>query len=373
MAVHIAPEKKYDLSVIIPTYNENDNIEKILRAVERVFNYFNLNGEILVVDDNSPDETPKYAQKVADVYEDIRIIVRLNDKGLSQSVVEGFRQAKSDILVVMDADFSHPPMCVHSLYNEIKNNHADIAIGSRYQPGGIIKGWGWQRSLISGGATAIARILFPDIKDPVSGFFAVRADILNGADLRPSGYKILTEILGKCTYDRVVELPYKFINRKSGESKLGLKQILEYVIQIADIIAHAATNHNTKVWEEVVTATRFALVGTSGIFVNLMVLYSLVEWGAINSLFASFVAIEVAIISNFLLNDKWTFVDSRKLSRWKRFYSFHAVSFGGLLINFAIFAILIAIGAWYIFAQLIGIFIAFAWNFVVNRRRTWAP
>ncbi len=366
----MSDEEKYDLSVIIPTYNEAENIGEILRAIQRNLNYYDIKWEIIVVDDNSPDGTMDIVQSFG--HENIRVLVRTTDRGLSQSVVHGFKHAKSDICVVMDADFSHPPQKIYKLYKEIKENGADISLGCRYMPGGEIKGWGLDRTLISGGATALARILFPCIRDPGSGFFAIRKSILEGADLRPTGYKMLIEILGKCKYDKVVEIPFKFINRRRGSSKLGKQQIFEFIVQMVDIIVHASTKRDTKVWKEFESAIKFAAVGTSGIFVNLMMLYLIVEVLSVNYLIAGVIATECAIISNFSLNDKWTFSNSHNIPRRKRFLSFQIVSIGGLLINFVIYAALTALGLWYMFAQLIGIFIAFAWNFVINRRKTWS-
>lgn len=368
--IYMEIDKKYDLSVIIPTYNEAENIGELLRTIQRNLNYYDISWEILVVDDNSPDGTKDIVQSFE--AENIRILVRLNDKGLSQSVVHGFKNANSDICVVMDADFSHPPQQIYKLYKEIKENNADISIGCRYMPGGNIKGWGLDRTIISWGATALARILFPCIRDPGSGFFAIRKQILDGADLRPSGYKILIEILGKCKYEKVIEIPFKFINRKSGSSKLGKQQISEFIVQMIDIVVHASTTRDTKVWREFESAIKFAIVGVSGIFVNLMMLYLIVEILSINYLIAGVIATECAILSNFSLNDKWTFLNSHHMPRKNRFLTFQAVSIGGLLINFVIYAILTALGMWYMIAQLIGIFIAFAWNFVINRRKTWS-
>jgi dolichol-phosphate mannosyltransferase len=363
-------ESKYDLTVIIPTYNERDNIVDLIRAINNQFEYHNVNGEILVIDDNSPDGTANMVNVLAETRPNVRCIVRKTDKGLSQSVVDGFKNAQSDIFVVIDADFSHPVACTIALYKNIKKG-ADIAIGSRYMKGGDIQKWGATRHAISSGATHIARILFPDVTDPVSGLFAVRKSVVENANLRPSGYKILTEILGKGTYQTVIEVPYKFVNRKRGASKLGFRQIYEYAVQILEIVVHALIAQNNQVWHEIIRITRFMVVGLSGIFVNLLVLYSLVEGTGMNYIIAGFFAIEASIISNFYFNDRWTFSDLRNSKLITRIYRFHAVSFVGMLINVAVLAILTYFGIWYMLSQVIGIFVAFSWNFIGNRRKTW--
>lgn len=363
-------ESKYDLTVVIPTYNERSNIVDLIRAINNQLDYYNIRGEILVVDDNSPDGTAGMVQILAQNNPNVNCIIRKTDKGLSQSVVEGFKNAQSDIFVVIDADFSHPVACIIALYKKIKSG-ADIAIGSRYMEGGEIQKWGAIRHVISHGATALARTLFPDITDPVSGLFAVRKSVVENAQLRPSGYKILTEILGKGTYCSVTEVPYKFVNRKRGASKLGFKQIYEYAVQLMEIVVHALIVQNNQVWQEIIRVTRFMVVGLSGIFVNLLILYSLVEGTGMNYVLAGFFAIEASIVSNFYFNDRWTFADLRNTKLITRIYRFHAVSFIGMLINIAVLAVLTYFGLWYMFSQIIGIFVAFAWNFIGNRRKTW--
>ena len=188
--------KRYDLSVIIPTFNEEENIAAIIGAVNDVCSKSGIRAEILVVDDNSNDRTIPIVQEITRRCENVRLIVRMNDHGLSQSVVDGFRAARSDILLVIDADFSHPPELIPRFYEAIRGG-VDIAIGSRYTKGGDIEEWPLKRRIISLGATAFGRILFPEITDPVSGFFAVRREVVDGAPLAPRGYKILMEVLGK--------------------------------------------------------------------------------------------------------------------------------------------------------------------------------
>lgn len=354
-----------DLSIIIPTFNERENIRDLITSIRRTLDFHCISGEILVVDDNSPDGTAEAAR-----YCGANVLVRTTDKGLSQSVVDGFAHASSDILLVMDADGSHPTKCIYKLYVEILNG-ADVSIASRYVHGGSIKHWPFVRRVTSRGATVLARILFPDITDPVSGFFALRKDILTDVQLRPSGYKILTEILGKCNYKEIREISYTFTNRSKGDSKMGLQQIFEYVVQLFDIFAYALTHRGGKVWNEIVRATRFAVVGISGIFVNLLALYILVEGFNIHVIISGFIAVELSILSNFLFNDRWTFVDKHDKKIVTRLYSFHAVSFIGMLIQIAVLGILTQVGVWYMLASLIGIFVAFAWNFIANRQKTW--
>ena len=365
----------YDLTVIIPTFKEEANIRNIITDVDGVFKRNNLNGEILVVDDNSPDGTISIVDEIKNTNPNVNIIVRLADHGLSQSVAEGFVQASSDILVVIDADLSHPPALIPTMYHEIMGGY-DIVIGSRYMDGGGIKKWPLKRRAISLGATFLGRLLFPDVSDPVSGFFAVRKSVVADAQLKPRGYKILLEVLGKGTWEKDKEIPFEFVDREIGSSKLKLKTIVEYAQQVIDITFFSFLHHESAAWREWRRVLKFGLVGILGIVVNQGILIFLKEFAGFPLPVASLFAIEIAILNNFLWNDLWTFKSGgqqQKISnRWHRLISFQIVSAGGAVINFAILNILAyMMGIDYRIANIIGILVGFAWNFFVNRRMTW--
>jgi len=360
--------------VIIPTFNEEENIAAIIEAVNGVFLQSGIRGEVLVVDDSSKDRTIEIVQEIADKNSNVRLIVRKKEHGLSQSVVEGFGAARSGILQVIDADFSHPPELIPRFYEAIRGG-ADIAVGSRYMKGGNIEDWPLKRRVISLGATAFGRILFPEITDPVSGFFAVRREVVSGAPLTPRGYKILMEVLGKGRWRSVVEIPFVFKDREEGESKLRPDTILDYLRQCADIIRFSATRRAGPVYGEWVRIVRFGLVGLSGILVNMGLLYALTEIAGLYYLVSAAIAIEVSVVNNFIWNDVWTFKSARDLRfgwRVQRFASFQAVSMGGLVINMAVLYFLADLaGVYYLVANLAGILVAFAWNYAVNRHFTW--
>jgi dolichol-phosphate mannosyltransferase len=364
----------YDLTVIIPTFNEEANIRNIVMAVDAVFREHSLQGQILVVDDSSSDATIGIVHELMRTKENVEILIREQDHGLSQSVADGFRHAKSDVFVVIDADFSHPPVLIPRMYEEIRKGN-DIVIGSRYMEGGGIKKWPLKRRIISTGATFLGRLLFPDITDPVSGFFAVRKAVVDNASLKPRGYKILLEVLGKGIWEKDKEIPYEFVDREIGSSKLKIGTIIEYAQQVLDITFHSFTHHQSAAWREWKRVFKFGIVGISGIIVNLGILFVLVEFFTMNKDLASPIAIEIAILNNFIWNDLWTFgsPESRKVSsRWHRLAAFNLVSVGGAAINYAIFLMLISwFAVYYLAAQLIGILIAFVWNFLINRRVTW--
>jgi dolichol-phosphate mannosyltransferase len=365
----------YDVSVIIPTLNEAANIQDIITEINSVLLSHNIRGEIVVVDDDSTDGTISKAAELKKTIPGILIIARKSDHGLSQSVVDGFTWARSDIFIVMDADHSHPPALIPDMYNGIKSGN-DIVIGSRYMEGGGIKDWPLKRRIISAGATFLGRLLFPSITDPVSGFFAVRKSVVLHAPLKPKGYKILLEVLGKGVWKKIQELPYEFVDRAAGSSKLKIKTIIEYATQVIDIVVFSLTHSSQSIlgkeWEKF---AKFGVVGISGIFVNMIFLYYLTDHLGIFYLISSLIAIEVSILNNFVWNDTWTFYGSEnlKLDRWpRRMVLFHIISIGGLIINIGILYLLTGmVGVYYLHSNLAGILAAFGWNFIMNRRLTW--
>lgn len=364
----------YDLTVIIPTFKEEANIRTIITEVDAVFRKNALNGEILVVDDNSPDNTIAIVNELKGTKNNVNLLVRTADHGLSQSVADGFLHASSDIFVVIDADMSHPPALIAKMYDEIRAG-SDVVIGSRYMEGGGIKKWPLKRRVISLGATFLGRLLFPEITDPVSGFFAIRKNVVAQAQLKPRGYKILLEVLGKGVWENDKEIPFEFSDREIGTSKLKIKTIVEYAQQVADITLYSFAHHQSAAWREWKKVFKFGIVGISGIAVNLGILYFLVEYAGFNEDLVSPFAIEISILNNFIWNDLWTFktAESRKISnRWHRFIAFNIVSAGGAAINLGIFYALTKwFGIYYLAAQFIGILLGFVWNFMLNRRVTW--
>jgi dolichol-phosphate mannosyltransferase len=363
----------YDLSVIIPTFNEEENILTIIAEVDAVLKKNNINGEILVVDDNSRDRTIALVRELHAKNENVNILVRMEDHGLSQSVADGFSHASSAIFVVIDADLSHPPSLIPKMYHEILAGN-DVVIGSRYMEGGGIRKWPLKRRVISIGATFLGRLLFPDITDPVSGFFAIRKEVVAAAPLKPRGYKILLEVLGKGTWENDKEIPFEFVDREIGSSKLKFGTITEYARQVVDISVHSFIHHESAAWREWKKIFKFGIVGLSGVVVNLGLLQLLLMAG-ISGYVALFFAIAVAILNNFIWNDFWTFRSSpqrQATSIWQRLWLFYTVSAGGAIINYGIAVGLTnLVGMNLLLSDTIGILIGFGWNFLVNRRFTW--
>lgn len=211
--------------MVVPTYNERDTLPEL---VERVHRALGDGYELVVVDDSSPDGTAEVAQELAARFP-VRVVRRPAKLGLASAVIEGARAARGELVVVMDADLSHPPEAVPDLVRALRSG-ADVAVGSRYVPGGGVRDWPLRRRLMSRVAVALARVwLREPVRDPVSGFFALRRELLLDGSLQGLGYKILLEVLVRHRGRPVVEVPYVFTDRRGGRSKLGAGEVWNYL------------------------------------------------------------------------------------------------------------------------------------------------
>ncbi len=217
------------ISIIVPTFNEAQNVPLLVTRINKVLKGKKF--EIVIVDDNSPDGTFEKAQALAKKH--VHAVKRVHERGLATAVIEGFRRAKGDIFVVMDGDLQHPPESIPKLVKSIEKG-ADISIGSRYNipGGGVEEDWSLMRKLLSRASALFVRGFVPElrkIRDPLTGFFAVRKGVVKNAKLSPIGFKILAEILVKGNYEKVEEVPFVFGTRKFGKSHLNLKEEMNFI------------------------------------------------------------------------------------------------------------------------------------------------
>lgn len=223
-------------SLVVPTYNESSGIERLIVALDDVFRKNGLDGEIVVVDDNSPDGTGKIVDKLGSRYP-VRCLHRPGKLGLSSGVIDGWKFARpeSEALGAMDGDFSHDPNVIPAMVRALETGF-DLAVGSRYVKGGGIRNWPLRRKITSLVAIALAKPLTP-LRDITSGFFLVRRSALEGVDLDPIGFKIGLEVIAKAHYKKALEVPYVFTDRVAGESKLNQGEIFNYLRQLRRIYA----------------------------------------------------------------------------------------------------------------------------------------
>jgi dolichol-phosphate mannosyltransferase len=227
----------FPFSFVIPTYNEAGGIERLLRGLNDLFVANNLDGEIIVVDDNSPDGTGAIVDRLSSELP-VRCLHRPGKMGLSSGVIDGWKFARPESVALgaMDADFSHDINIVPQMVQALASGQYGLAIGSRYVKGGGITNWPARRIITSKVACWLARPL-TNVKDITSGFFLVKREALEGVELDPIGFKIGLEVVAKAHYGRALEVPYVFTDRIVGESKLNQKEIFNYLKQLRKLYA----------------------------------------------------------------------------------------------------------------------------------------
>lgn len=226
---------------MVPTYNERDRLPELVRAIFVAYDSAGIHGELVIVDDNSPDGTGQVADDLARDFP-IRVVHRAGKLGLGTAVIEGFGAAEAEIVGVIDADLSHPPELVPRMLAVLQGEQADIVIGSRYIPGGGTANWEMSRVLMSRFACVMARGLTP-VRDATSGFFLMRRDRAQGVTISAGGFKICLELLIRSEPGLVIEVPYVFKGRTAGESKMNLKEATGYLQQLRDLHAYRRSHH----------------------------------------------------------------------------------------------------------------------------------
>ena len=370
------------VSIIIPTYNESENITQVLDSiVEYLPN--DIQTKTIVVDDNSPDGTGKIVEDYIHETPDkagytIDVIHRKAKSGLSSAILDGIQHSSSEIVVVMDSDFSHPPKIIPQLVEEIRTSDYDIVIASRYTEGGEVSGWSTKRKLISKGATGIAKAgLGVNESDPMSGFFAFKRKILEGIKFDAIGYKMLLEILVKTKGAKVKEIPYTFTDRTRGSSKLDSSTMFDYVKSVWKLYryGHTAKVSDTRTSVRFISkAGRFYTVGASGLLVNYLISLLYADIANFWYIHATIIGIAVSMTSNFILNKVWTFED-RNFEVKKTFAQY------GKFVGFSSLGALIQLGMVYVLvdnyqivypvALILAVIIAASSNFILNKKWTF--
>lgn len=226
-----------DITIVIPTFNEAGNIPILVAKIFEEFKKSNLDGHVIVVDDDSPDQTWKVAEDLTDTYPNLRVLRRQDKRGLSSAVLDGFAMANTEIIGVIDADLSHPPEKIPELAASIINGEADFALGSRYIDQGGTENWPLKRKISSKVATLSVAGL-TKVKDPMSGYFLLRRDLIENVELSPKGFKIGLEILVRSRCKKIKEVPIVFRDREYGESKLSSNVIIDYLIHVSKLYVY---------------------------------------------------------------------------------------------------------------------------------------
>ncbi len=363
---------RLSFSLVIPTYNEGANIQQLIRLLSQLLDE-SIPGdyELLVVDDDSPDQTWAVAQSLMSDYPQLRVMRRQQERGLSSAVIRGWQAAQGQVLGVIDGDLQHPPQVLLQMLGAIKQG-ADLAVASRHVEGGGVSSWSVIRRFLSRGAQLVGLVLLPGVlgrvSDPMSGYFLVRRRCLVGRTLYPQGYKILIEVLARGAVSQVAEVGYVFQERQAGESKVSWKQYVDYLQHLLQL--------RLSLWP-VERFLRFGVVGLSGVFVDLAVYYLLRSSAGLGLTRSAILSASVAILNNFLWNERWTFGDiARRQGKWrqrsKRLLKFNLVCLTGLVLNVLLLNLLFNLFHVneYV-AKLLAIAAVTLWNFWLNLKFSW--
>ena len=364
-------------SVILPTYNEANNIQDIIQILSKLLDQkIPGNYELIVVDDDSPDQTWKTAAELLPSYPQLRVMRRQSERGLSTAVIRGWQVAAGEILGVIDADLQHPPEILLQLLEQMERG-ADLAIASRHVEGGGVSQWSLIRRFLSRGAQILGLILLPEVigrlSDPMSGYFMVRREAIAEKVLSPVGYKILIEVTARGKINWIAEVGYLFRERQAGESKVTWRQYLEYLQHLIRLRFSLSARF-----------LQFCFVGLTGVFVDMAVLFLLHDPSTLGLPLtrSKIISGEVAIINNFLWNDLWTFRDisarqPSKKQALKRFAKFNLICLAGLVLNVLILNLLynflgfkhLSYGSY--LANMIAIVAVTIWNYWLNLKLSW--
>jgi len=355
------------LSIIVPTFNERDNVRIVVDRIDQAMKDTTDSYEIWFVDD-SRDDTPIILEKLANQHPHVHYLHRDNGRGLATAVVAGFQQATGEYLVVMDADLQHPPEILPNILERLQSG-TDVVIPSRFVKGGSDGGLNSLRKLVSWTARSVGRLAVARIRqisDCTGGYFGLHRNVIADVELDPIGWKILLEILVKGNYQTVHEIPYVFHARDAGESKMSIHEQWNYLRHLAKLIWNSPEERRFYV---------FCFVGALGVIVNLIAMGILLYGFHVRpATLSSIIASVIAMCHNFLWNDKVTWKSHAHPVRWRRMLqmpTFMAVSGVGIVITALFVRLFVVLGWEELLGQCLGIVVATAWSFSANSRLTW--
>jgi dolichol-phosphate mannosyltransferase len=362
----LSPVPGAELSVIIPTFNERENVIELVRRLDQ--RLAECSWEVIFVDDDSPDGTSNIVRELARHDHRVRCVQRIGRRGLSSACIEGMLASSALYLAVMDGDLQHDERLLLPMLNVLKSGEEDVIIGSRYVPGGGVGDWQTSRAHMSRYATWLSHLVIgADLKDPMSGFFMIRRDAFVAAvrNLSVIGFKILLDLFASAPRPlRFKELPYEFRARHAGESKLDNRAKWDYGMLLLDkLIGHLVP----------VRFIAFTLVGSIGVVVHLVIVTLLFKFLKFSFLPSQILATFMAMTTNFALNNAFTYRDVRLrdwswLRGWLAFIL--ACSFGTFA-NVGVAAYLFENEVRWTLAALAGFTVGAVWNYATTMVYTW--
>lgn len=360
------PAAAPELAIVLPTFNERANIPIVTARIASAL--ADVDWEIIIVDDNSPDGTSDEVNRLAAQDRRIRCIRRIGRRGLAGASIEGMLATPAKYVAVMDADLQHDETLLMKMLTALRGGNADLAVASRFADGAVQAGLSAGRDRASRFSNAMVnRFLSVNLSDPMSGFFMLRRDLLEelAPALSTQGFKVLLDIVATARGRlRVVELPFTFRERQHGDSKLDARVALDFVqLLIAKLTGDAISFR----------FVLFCAVGLTGVAVHMAVLSGLHEWTAFRFDAAQATATVIAIAWNFALNNAFTYRDQR-LSGWRYvrgLLSFEVICLIGAISNVGVASLIYGQdGAWWI-AGLSGALLSAAWNYTVSAAFVW--
>ena len=367
------------LSLVVPTYNEAGNVvllvEKLAGLLDRICpNDY----ELIIVDDDSPDQTWEMARSLLSEYPNLRVMRRTRERGLSTAVIRGWQVSRGRFLGVIDGDLQHPPEVLEKLLGELILGR-DLVVASRHVAGGGISEWSVFRRMTSRGAQILGLMIAPQVvgrvSDPMSGYFMMRRSAIMNQILNPQGYKILLEILGRGEIEQISEVGYVFQERQDGESKVTWRQYVEYLQHLIRLRSNGRLEKFQGRFP-IGRFLKFGAVGFSGVFVDLGVFWLLSNVG-FAAVIATILSAEVAVLNNFIWNDRWTFGDRSiqqpgRRSLVKRFLKFNVLCLVGIVLQGTLVGLMSNVAGFpAIGAKLLAIAIVMLWNFWINLKLSW--
>lgn len=368
------------LSLVVPTYNEAGNVvllvEKLTGLLDRICpNDY----ELIIVDDDSPDQTWEIARSLLSEYPNLRVMRRTAERGLSTAVIRGWQASRGRLLGVIDGDLQHPPEVLEKLLGELVSG-CDLALASRHVVGGGISEWSVFRRMTSRGAQILGLMIAPQVvgrvSDPMSGYFMVRRSSVTNQILNPQGYKILLEILARGEIEQISEVGYVFQERQDGESKVTWRQYVEYLQHLVRLRSDGRLEKFQERFP-IGRFLKFGVVGFSGVFVDLGVFWILSNGFGLAAVTATILSAEVAVLNNFIWNDRWTFGD-RSIQQpglrpmVRRFLKFNVLCLLGIVLQGTLVGLMSNVaGVPAIGAKLLAIGLVMLWNFWINLKLSW--
>jgi dolichol-phosphate mannosyltransferase len=354
------------LAVVVPTFNEIGNVETLVQKLDAVL--AELSWEVIFVDDDSPDGTAKHIHQIAQTYPNIRCIRRVGRRGLSSACVEGMLSTRARFIAVMDADLQHDESKLPHMLNALAQQGYDLAVGSRYVEGGSVGDWQADRQQVSWFATVLSqRVLGLTVSDPMSGFFMIKREVLEGAvyNLSNMGFKILVDLIVSSPKPlKILEIPFQFGQRLVGESKLDNRVAWDFLMLLADKTVGRYVP---------VQLVSFGMIGGAGVCVHLVVLSISMALFPDFFLQAQAVAVGVSMVFNYGLNNELTYRDQR-LQGWawvSGLIKFMLACSVGAAANVGVASyIYVDWGNW-LWSGLTGILVGMLWNYAATAIVVW--